>query len=321
MVNQTLSAEGNSPRPPSQYAQPPGRTENEDARGGLLAGGLRARPSVWNRFRRHRLAILGVLVFGFLIVVSALAPLLATHDPNKIDLSAVAQPPSREHFLGTDLIGRDVYSRLLYGGRVSLLVGVASVAVSMSIAIVLGTAAGFYRGPVEMAVMRITDVVMCFPILIILISLVALVGPGLWTMILALGVLGWPWDARIARAQTMSVREREFVQAAHSSGVADRRLIFRHILPNISAPLIVAATFGVAWNILLEATLSFLGLGVQEPTPSWGSMLNAARAVDVIERMPWLWLPAGLLIAACVLSVNFIGDGLRDALDPRSMNQ
>jgi peptide/nickel transport system permease protein len=320
MVGQAISpARGARP---TANVQPLARTAgDEGARQGGSGDGVRARPSVWRRFRRHRLAILGVVVLAFLIVISALAPWLATHNPDQMDLTAIGQPPSREHLLGTDLIGRDVFSRLLFGGRVSLLVGILSVALSMSISIAVGAAAGFFRGPVDMAMMRVTDVVMCFPTLIILISLVALVGPGLWTMILALGFLGWPWDARIARAQTMSVREREFVQAAESCGATNSRLIFRHILPNISAPLIVAATFGVAWNILLEATLSFLGLGVQEPTPSWGNMLNAARAVDVIERMPWLWVPAGLLIAACVLSVNFIGDGLRDALDPRSMNQ
>lgn len=321
MVNQALSPGGGArPAAPGRSTLP-GRTEHGNAREAASRDGLRVRPSVWRRFRRHRLAILGVVVLGFLIAISALAPLLATHNPDQMDLAAVGQPPSREHLLGTDLIGRDVFSRLLYGGRVSLLVGILSVTISMSISIAVGAAAGFYRGLVDTGMMRVTDVVMCFPTLIILISLVALVGPGLWTMIFALGLLGWPWDARIARAQTMSVREREFVQAAESCGATNRRLIFRHILPNISAPLIVAATFGVAWNILLEATLSFLGLGVQEPTPSWGNMLNAARAVDVIERMPWLWVPAGLLIAACVLSVNFIGDGLRDALDPRSMNQ
>ncbi len=317
MVEQALPQEGSPSLLSVEQVQPFGSVTGDVG----VPGGLRARPSVWRRFRRHRLAILGVIVLGSLIAISLLAPWLGTQNPNQIDLSAVGQSPSRAHWLGTDLVGRDVYSRLLYGGRVSLLVGIASVALSMSISIAVGTVAGFYRGPVDTVVMRVTDVVMCFPTLIILISMVALVGPGLWTMILALGLLGWPWDARIARAQTMSVREREFVQAAESCGATNRRLILRHILPNISAPLIVAATFGVAWNILLEATLSFLGLGIQEPTPSWGNMLNAARAVDVIERMPWLWVPAGLLIAACVLSVNFIGDGLRDALDPRSMNE
>ena len=158
-----------------------------------------------------------------------------------------------------------------------------------------------------------------FPTLVIIISLVAIVGPSLWTMMVVIGVLGWPWDARLARGQTLSIRK--WVRSGRSMhGAPTSRIIIRHVLPRLSGPLIVAATFGVAWTILLEATLSFLGLGVQEPTPSWGNMLNAARAVDVIENMPWLWLPAGAMIAVSVLSINFLGDGLRDALDPRAMN-
>lgn len=282
---------------------------------------IRPRSSFWRRFRRHRLALLGSCLLAVLVLAAALAPVLATHDPNRIDLRAVAQAPSTTHWLGTDLVGRDVYSRLLFAGRVSLSVGLISVAIYIAIAIAIGGTSGYFGGWVDSVLMRFTDIVMCFPTLVIIISVVAIVGPSLWTMMIVIGVLGWPWDARLARGQTLSIREMEFVQAARCMGAPTSRIIIRHVLPSMSGPLIVAATFGVAWTILLEATLSFLGLGVQEPTPSWGNMLNAARAVDVIENMPWMWLPAGAIIAVSVLSINFIGDGLRDALDPRAMNR
>jgi peptide/nickel transport system permease protein len=277
----------------------------------------RQRPSFWKRFRRHRLALGGATVVAVLALVSLLAPVIGGHNPDEMNLGAVSQAPSWEHWLGTDMIGRDVLTRLLYAGRVSLSVGLVAVGIYMTIAIVIGSIAGFYRGWVDNLLMRITDAIMCFPTLIIIISIVAMVGPSIYNVMLVIGLLGWPSNARLVRGQILSLREREFVEAARCIGASDTRIVARHILPNIVAPLTVAATFGVAGTIMLEAGLSFLGLGVQPPTPSWGNMLNQAKSVEIIENMLWLWVPAGVMVAACVMSVNFIGDGLRDALDPR----
>lgn len=282
---------------------------------------VRQRPGLWHRFIRHRLALLGLVLLVLLAIASILGPLLLPYSPYTVDLRSTGEPPSPEHWLGTDLVGRDVLVRLLYAGRVSLSVGIVSVAIYMSIAIVLGGLSGYYRGWLDNLLMRLTDIVMSFPTLVIIILVVSIMGPSVYNVPLVIGLLGWPWDTRLVRALYLSYRETEFVAAARCLGARDNRIIFRHILPNAAAPLIVAATFGVAWTILLEAALSFLGLGVQPPMPSWGNMLNAAKSVDIIENMLWLWVPAGFMIAICVLSINFIGDGLRDALDPRTISK
>lgn len=282
---------------------------------------VRQRPTLWHRFIRHRLALLGLVLLVLLAIASILGPLLLPYSPYTVDLRSTGEPPSPEHWLGTDLVGRDVLVRLLYAGRVSLSVGIVSVAIYMSIAIVLGGLSGYYRGWLDNLLMRLTDIVMSFPTLVIIILVVSIMGPSVYNVPLVIGLLGWPWDTRLVRALYLSYRETEFVAAARCLGARDNRIIFRHILPNAAAPLIVAATFGVAWTILLEAALSFLGLGVQPPMPSWGNMLNAAKSVDIIENMLWLWVPAGFMIAICVLSINFIGDGLRDALDPRTISK
>ncbi len=272
----------------------------------------------WRRFLRHRLAVIS-MVFMLLVtlIVFPLAPIVAPIPPEKTDLRAVRQPPSREHLLGTDLIGRDVLSRVVYGGRVSIAVGLAAVSLFLSIGTLLGSLAGYYGGRVDSLIMRITDTFMAFPVLVILISIVAIIGPGLRNAMIAIGLIGWTGVARLVRGQILSVREMDFVLAAEAAGVPKRRVLTRHILPSIIAPITVAGSFGIAGAILTEAGLSFLGLGVQVPTPSWGNMLNEAQSIQIIELFPWLWLPPGLMISFCVLAVNFIGDGLRDALDPR----
>jgi len=234
-----------------------------------------------------------------------------------VDLRATREGPSRDHLLGTDEIGRDVLSRVIYGGRVSLSVGLVSVTIYTAIGMLLGALSGYYGGLIDGAIQRLTDTVMFFPSLVVIIAAVAILGPSLYNVMIVIGLLTWPGICRLVRAQFLSLRQREFVEAARSLGGRDRELIFRHILPNTLAPVIVAATFGVAAAILTEAGLSFLGLGVQPPTPSWGNLINTAQSVAVLQQMPWLWIPAGLLIALSVLSINFIGDGLRDALDPR----
>lgn len=269
-------------------------------------------------FSRHRLAVAGLCVVALLAVAALFAPLVATHDPNAVDLLASAQGPSGEHWLGTDDIGRDVYSRLVYGARVSLSVGLVAVTIYVVIGTVLGAVSGYFGGGVDALIQRLTDTVMCFPGLIIIIAAVSIVGPSIYNVMVIIGLLSWPSICRLVRGQFLSLREQEFVEAARAIGAGNGRVIFRHVLPNAVAPITVAATFGVAAAILTEAGLSFLGLGVQPPTPSWGNMINTAQSAAVLQQMPWLWIPAGIMIALAVLSINFIGDGLRDALDPRA---
>ena len=279
----------------------------------------RTNVSVWQRFRRHRLAMVGAAILLLLTIGSIGAPLIARHGPFEVDLSAYRKPPSSDHVLGTDSAGRDVLSRLLYAGRVSLSVGLVAVSIYTAIGILLGSLAGFFGGWVDSSIMRIADMVLSFPTLIIIITMVAVLGPSIYNIMLAIGILGWPPIARLVRGDLLSLRERDFILAARAIGSRNQRLIFRHLLPNALSPVIVAATFGIANAILLEAGLSFLGLGVQPPTSSWGNMLTDAQSLTVLESMPWLWLPPGAMIALAVLSINFIGDGLRDALDPHML--
>lgn len=271
-------------------------------------------------FSKHKLALAGLAVITLLAVVAIFAPLVATHDPYTVDLLAAGQPPSAAHWLGTDEVGRDVFSRLVYGSRVSLAVGLVAVTIATVIGITLGSISGYFGGLVDGVLQRLTDTVMCFPPLVVIIAAVSITGPSIWNVMMIIGLLTWTGTCRLVRGEFLALREREFVEAARALGVADLRLIFRHVLPNALAPVIVAATFGVAAAILTEAGLSFLGLGVQPPTASWGNQINLAQSATILQRMPWLWAPAGLLIAVAVLSINFVGDGLRDALDPRSSN-
>jgi peptide/nickel transport system permease protein len=274
--------------------------------------------SLWHRFRRHRLAILGMSILFGLVVLSLGAPVIAQHDPYRVDIRSYRKGPSRVHILGTDSAGRDVFSRVLHAGRVSLSVGLVAVSLYVAIGVLLGGAAGFYGGWVDSAVMRLADMVLAYPSLIVIITIVALVGPSIYNVMLVIGGLGRPPIARLVRGNVLSLREREFVVAARASGAGNGRILIRHIMPNALAPVIVAASFGMAQAIILEAGLSFLGLGVQPPTPSWGNMLTDAQSFKVLEEMLWLWLPPGAMIALAVLAINFVGDGLRDALDPQT---
>jgi peptide/nickel transport system permease protein len=238
--------------------------------------------------------------------------------PIAIDLLAARTGPSAVHPLGSDLVGRDVLSRLVHGTRISLAVGLGAVAVYVLIGLVLGATAGFYGGFVDGLILRLADVVLSFPLLILVLVVVSLVGPSLTNIILVIGLLGWPRIARLVRGELLSLREREFVQAARAMGASDGRLIFRHLLPNTAGLVLVAATFGVAQAILIEASLSFLGMGVQPPTPSWGNMLTDAQSLSALESMPWLWVSPGTMIFLVIIAINFLGDGLHDAFDPRS---
>lgn len=273
------------------------------------------------RFLRHRLAVVGAVVVLVVIATAILAPLVASQNPDRIDLRAVRQPPSAAHPLGTDLSGRDVWSRIVYGARTSLAVGFGAVAVYVTIGTLLGVLAGYFRGRVDATIMRITDTVMSVPSLLMVIVFVSVVGPSLASVLIVIGLLGWPGACRLVRGQFLALRESEFVTAARVVGVSDRWIILAHLLPNTLGPLIVLATFGIASAVILEASLSFLGLGVRPPVASWGEMLNAAQSPTVLLAVPWLWVTPAVAIAITVLAVNFVGDGLRDALDPTSVQR
>jgi peptide/nickel transport system permease protein len=275
------------------------------------------RARIIRRFRRHKLAMSSFVFLLILTVIAVAAPVVAPQDPIKNNLSEALQGPSRNHWLGTDPLGRDVWARVVYAARISLSVGIVAVGISLLISLVLGTLSGYLGGAANMIIMRITDVVMCIPGLILIITVVSLVGPSIYNVMAVIGLLGWPGTTRLLRGQILSVRERDYVLAAQSIGVPNGRIMRRHILPNALAPVLVAATFGVAAAILTEAGLSFLGFGVLPPTPSWGNMLNAAKSISRLQQNPWFWMPPGFAILLTVLAINFIGDGLRDALDPR----
>ena len=271
------------------------------------------------RFFRNKLAIAGLAIVTLLIVIAIFAPFIAPHDPALPDFYAARQAPSSTYWFGTDDLGRDVLSRLIYAARISVTVGIVAVGIYELIAIVLGAVSGYFGGKVDMIVQRLVDIVLAFPNLIIILVFIAILGPSIYNVMIAIGLLSWPGPTRLVRGQILQLREEDYVLAARSLGVRDRRIIFRHILPGVISPLIVNATFGVAGAIMTEAGLSFLGLGVQPPTPSWGNMLMDAQNLTKLQMMPWLWLPPGLAIVLTVLAINFIGDGLRDALDPKQI--
>ncbi|WP_263377829.1 ABC transporter permease [Granulicella paludicola] len=265
----------------------------------------------------NRLAAAGVTLLFFFTLCALLAPWIAPHDPAKLNLSARLIGPSASHWFGTDELGRDVFSRTLYGARVSLSVAVAVVALSLALGLAFGMAAGFYGGWIDTVVnVYLTNAFLALPGILLAVAFVAFLGPSLVNLILALALAGWVNYARLVRAQVLSVKEREYVQAARSLGASDLRLMTRHILPNIVQPLLVQAAVGMATAVLAEATLSFLGLGVQPPTATWGAMLNDARS-HLFESPYLVFFPA-VAVALCVLAFNFVGDGLRDYLDPRS---
>ena len=268
------------------------------------------------RFLAHRLAVVSVFVLIALGLLSAFAPLVSPYDPERTRLLDIYEAPSALHPFGTDSLGRDLATRILYGGRVSLSVGVLAVTVAISFGTLVGMIAGYYGRWIDTVLMRFVDMMFSFPRLFLLIIFgVFFKGMTLGVIVLVLGLLSWMTTSRLVRATFMSLKEREFVLAARAVGVPDRRIILRHLLPNSLAPIIVAATLGVASAIISESTLSFLGLGIQPPTPSWGNMLR--DATSDMEKAPWLAIFPGLAIFLAVVSINFIGDGLRDALDPR----
>jgi peptide/nickel transport system permease protein len=258
--------------------------------------------------------MVGVVVLAILVVGTIVAPQNAAYD---LGLGQGHQPPGRVHWFGTDALGRDVFARTLLGGRVSLMVGLVSALFSTAIGLVVGSLAGYFRR-LDFVIMRVVDVIMSFPLWILLLLAAAFIGPGIVNIIVLIALITWPIPARIIRGQILQLREVDFVVAARVLGGKDRSILVRHVLPNSIAPLLVYTSIAVATNVLLEAALSYLGLGVQPPTPSWGNLLNNARSISVFSREPWQWAPAAILIVVFVLAVNFVGDGIRDAVDPRS---
>lgn len=269
------------------------------------------------RFAQNRLAVVGAIVLVVVTALVVLAPITAPYDPLEVDFRAFGKPPSPEHPLGTDGSGRDVLSRVIWGGRVSLAVGFVSVALYLVIGTTVGAIAGYLRGPVDGGLMRLTDVFLSLPTLIVVIALVPLLGPSMWSIILVLALFGWPFTARLVRGEFLTLRERDFVVASRSIGATPGRIVRTHILPNVASPLVVVASFGVADAVIVESGLSLLGLGIQAPEASWGQMLQAAGDLSVMLAKPWMWMAPAAALALTVLAINFVGDGMRDAFDPK----
>ncbi len=269
----------------------------------------------WVRLWRNRLAISGLALVLGLFAVALLARWLAPYNPDFIDLKQVLMPPSAAHLLGTDTLGRDVLSRIIYGARVSLLVGFVAVGIATLVGVLVGALAGYYGGVLDQILMRLVDLMLCFPTIFLILAVIAVLGPSIWNIMAIIGLTSWMGVARLVRAEFLSLREREFVVAARALGASDARLIWRHLLPNALTPVMVSATLGVAGAILVESSLSFLGLGVQPPTPSWGNMLTMGK--DTIEIAWWLSVFPGLAILVTVMSYNLLGEGIREAIDPR----
>jgi peptide/nickel transport system permease protein len=264
---------------------------------------------------RHRLARVGLVIIALLFFLAIFAPVLSPYGPYEQDLYRVLAPPSTVHWFGTDNLGRDLFSRILYGARVSLFVGIGSTALSAVLGVIIGLFAGFKGGMIDAIIMRVTDAFLCFPPLIFILAMSAALGPGLQNLMLSFAIFGWTVFARITRGQVLLVRELPFVEAARSVGVPSRRIMMRHILPNILAPILIAITITVGAAILAESGVSFLGLGVQPPTASWGKELRVG--FTYLEAAPLFAIAPGVMITLAVIAFNFVGDGLRDALDPR----
>ena len=275
----------------------------------------RQKKTFWRYFKRRRMAVGSLVIIVIIFLVAGFASFLSPYDPGKTNVAFKLKSPSFQHYLGTDNLGRDVFSRMLYGSRVSLSVGFVAVAISVGIGILVGAMAGYYSGWVDSLLMRFVDVMLCFPSFFLMLTVVALLGPSLFKVMVVIGITSWMGTARFVRAEFLSLRERDFTQAAKALGVKDFRIIYRHILPNAMAPVFVTATLGVASAILVESGLSFLGFGAQPPAPSWGNILTEGRAY--IFDAWWLTVFPGFAILVTVLSFNLVGEGLRDAIDPR----
>lgn len=272
---------------------------------------------VLRKFSSHKLAMAGVAILLLEILLVVVLPLAFKLDPYTSDIMAFSAPPGGLHLLGTDDTGRDVLARLIYGGRVSLLVGILSASISLVIGVPLGLLAGFYKGVWETIIMRCADIFMSFPSMILILVLVSVIGPSVWTVTLVIGILGWTDFAKLIYGNVLAIREKEYVESARAVGTRDVPLLFKYVIPNAFAPILINFTFRTAQAIIQESALSFLGMGVQPPQASWGNILYAAQSITVLSSRPWLWVPPGILLVLTVSSINFIGDGIRDALDSK----
>lgn len=279
---------------------------------------------VKRKFKKNRVAKIGLVIFIIMILTALLAPVLTPYDPYEMDFSIINKPPSKAHILGTDEVGRDYLTRILYGGRVSMKVGLFAVVIEIIIGALVGGLAGYYGGWVDNLLMRLVEIFMAFPFLPLAITISAVIGTSvapeqrMYILMFIIGLLSWPGLARMIRGQILSLREQEFIQAAKALGIRDSRIIWKHLLPNTLGYIIVSATLGMAGAIMSEAGLSFLGLGVTPPIPTWGNLVQNARDIYVLKNRVWLWLPPGVMIFLAVMSINLFGDGLRDAIDPKS---
>lgn len=271
--------------------------------------------NLWDNIYKNKLMVTGGGLVVLLLIVSILAPWLAPYDPGQIDLHNILAPPSADHFFGTDQLGRDVLSRMIWGARISLKVGFVATGFAILIGTILGALSGYYGGWLDSTIMRFVDIMLCFPTFFLILAVIAFLEPSIWNIMIIIGLTGWMSVTRLVRADFISLRERDFVQAARAIGASDTRIIFLHILPNAMASILVAATLGIAGAILTESALSFLGIGVQPPTPSWGNILTAGK--DNIDIAWWLSLYPGLAILMTVVGYNLLGEGIRDILDPR----
>jgi peptide/nickel transport system permease protein len=271
------------------------------------------------RMCRHNLALVGLIILIPMFLCALFAPFISVHNPFEPDLKHVLAPPSISHPFGTDTLGRDVFARVVYGSRISLIVGFVSVSIAVLIGIAIGAISGYYGGIMDETIMRFVDLMMCFPTFFLILAVIALLEPSIWNIMIVIGLTGWMGIARLIRAEILSIKHKEFVLAAKSLGLSEVRIIFRHVLPNAMSPIYVVATLGIGGAILTESALSFLGIGVQPPTPSWGNILTQAK--DNIEVAWWLSLYPGLAIFLTVMGYNLLGEGLRDIFDPRRYYQ
>jgi peptide/nickel transport system permease protein len=268
------------------------------------------------RVLRNPLAFWGFVIIASVLALALLAPLLSPYDPDAVDVKSILLAPSAAHLMGTDSLGRDVFSRMLYGARISLLVGFVAVGIATVIGVILGAISGYYRGWVDVAIMRLVDVMLSIPTFFLILAVIAFLTPSIWNIMIVIGLTSWMGVTRLVRAEFLSLREREFVLASATLGARDHRLIFRHLLPNSLTPVIVSFVLGVASAVLVESGLSFLGLGVQPPQASWGNILTEGK--EYIQFAWWLSFFPGMAILLTVLGYNLLGEGLRDALDPRN---
>jgi peptide/nickel transport system permease protein len=269
----------------------------------------------WKRFSRNKLALAGGIIVAFLLFVAILAPLVSPYDPNDIDRKHILEPPGIQHPLGTDDLGRDVLSRMIWGSQISLSVGFVAVGISVIMGMMFGSLSGYYGGWMDRIIMRFIDIMLSVPTFFLILAVIAFIGSSIWNIMIIIGITSWMGVARLVRAEFLSLKEREYVLAARAVGASNMRIIFRHIMVNSLAPVLVSAVLGIAGAVLVESSLSFLGIGVQPPTPSWGNILTLGK--DNMETAWWLSVFPGLAILITVLGYNLLGEGVRDALDPR----